>query len=139
MGFNSRQRLVPPIPAVNLLPLMDVLMSILAFFILISMTLTRQQVAIDVELPGVGEGSAVQTASEVLIVGLNREGEISIAGERQTQAQLLAAIEAYLAANSQGSVMLQADRQLSYEQVLQLLGQMREVGGERVSLAINPE
>ncbi|MDY6936032.1 MAG: biopolymer transporter ExbD [Cyanobacteriota bacterium] len=139
MGFNSRQRLVPPMPAVNLLPLMDVLMSILAFFILISMTLTRQQLAIDVELPGVGEGSSVQATSEVLIVGLNREGEISIAGETKTQPQLLAAIEAYLAANPQGSVMLQADRQLSYEQVLQLLGQMREVGGERVSLAINPE
>ena len=139
MGFNSRRRAIPPMPAVNMLPLMDVLMSILAFFILVSMTLTRQQFVVDVELPGVGEGTTVQTTPEPLIVGLNARGEILI-GDRQVSAEeLLATIEAELAANPNSAVMLQADRRSSYEQVLQLLGRMREVGGDRVSLAISPQ
>ncbi|MBE9041258.1 biopolymer transporter ExbD [Oscillatoriales cyanobacterium LEGE 11467] len=138
MGFHSRQRSIPPMPTVNMLPLMDVLMSILAFFILISMTLTHQQFVVDVELPGVGEGTTVGTASEPLIVGLNARGEILIGEQAVTPEQLLATIEAYLAANPNSSVMLQADRRSSYEQVLQLLGRMRQVGGKRVSLAISP-
>jgi biopolymer transport protein ExbD len=38
--------------------------------------------------------------------------------------------------NPQGAVVLNADRKLPYEQVVQVLGKMRDIGGDRVSLAI---
>jgi biopolymer transport protein ExbD len=36
----------------------------------------------------------------------------------------------------QGAVVLNADRKLAYEEVVQILGKMRDIGGDRVSLAI---
>jgi biopolymer transport protein ExbD len=42
----------------------------------------------------------------------------------------------YLQKNPNGAVVLNADRKLPYEQVVQLLGRMRDIGGDRVSLAI---
>jgi biopolymer transport protein ExbD len=45
----------------------------------------------------------------------------------------------YLRKYPNGAVVLNADRKLSYEQVVQLLGRMRDIGGDRVSLAIENE
>jgi biopolymer transport protein ExbD len=45
-------------------------------------------------------------------------------------------MQAYLKQHPQGAVILNADHKLPYEQVVQLLGKMRDIGGDRVSLAI---
>ncbi|NJK42085.1 MAG: hypothetical protein HC934_13530 [Acaryochloridaceae cyanobacterium SU_2_1] len=49
MGFRRRHHSVST-PEINLVPMIDVLMSVLTFFIIISMTLSRQK-AIEVQLP----------------------------------------------------------------------------------------
>ncbi|MEY4520795.1 MAG: hypothetical protein RLZZ499_3395, partial [Cyanobacteriota bacterium] len=36
-----------------------------------------------------------------------------------------------------GAVVLKADNKLPYSRIIEVLGQMREVGGEKVSLAVN--
>jgi biopolymer transport protein ExbD len=46
-------------------------------------------------------------------------------------------MQQYLGSNREGFVILTADRQIPYEQVVQLLGEMREIGGDRVSLAVD--
>jgi biopolymer transport protein ExbD len=46
-------------------------------------------------------------------------------------------MRAYLSKNQLGSIVLKADRNLPYEQVVQVLGKMRDVGGDRVSLALD--
>ncbi|MEC4850364.1 MAG: biopolymer transporter ExbD, partial [Jaaginema sp. PMC 1079.18] len=45
-------------------------------------------------------------------------------------------IRAYLANNETGAVLLIPDEQANYEQALQLLAKMRDIGGDRVSLGI---
>jgi biopolymer transport protein ExbD len=139
MGFKARRRTTTTMPEIQLVPMMDVLMSILAFFIVVSMTLTRQQSAVDVKLPGVKSGTSVTTASSALIVVLDSQGRIWLDDRQLAPQQLEAAIATYLRENPTGTVLLKADRQLPYEQVIQLLGKLRAVGGERVSLAISEE
>jgi biopolymer transport protein ExbD len=46
-------------------------------------------------------------------------------------------MEAYLATYETGIVVLQAEPDVPYEQVVQLLGDMKDIGGDRVSLAID--
>lgn len=139
MGFKARRRPTSTMPEVQLVPMMDVLMSILAFFIVVSMTLTRQQSAVDVTLPGVKSGANVAIANAASIVVLDAEGQIWMGSRQIAPQQLEAEIAAYLKENPQGTVLLKADRQLPYEQVIQLLGQLRAVGGDRVSLAISQD
>lgn len=124
-------------PEVNLVPMMDVLMTVLTFFILTSMTLTGQRTAF-LNLPGVGAGVSEQKApeSEPFEVGLNQQGEILLEGKTISDAQLAETMQSYLAQNPQGSVILKADRELPYEKVEKLLKQMSQFGGSNVSLAI---
>lgn len=139
MGFKARRRQTTAMPEIQLVPMMDVLMSILAFFIVVSMTLTRQPSAVDVQLPGVRSGANLATTSPASIVVLDARGQIWLGDREIAPEQLEAEITAYLQANPTENILLKADRQLPYERVIQLLGQMRAVGGDRVSLAISPE
>jgi biopolymer transport protein ExbD len=135
MRFKSRQS-NDSIPPVDLIPMLNVMLGILAFFVMITMTLSSSQ-GIDVELPS--DQAAVQPDTphpDPIIVTLTAEGQIIVDDEPMSQTQLEAQIRSYLANNETGAVLITADRQLSYERVIQFLGDMKKIGSDRVSLAI---
>ncbi|MBD2035203.1 biopolymer transporter ExbD [Leptolyngbya sp. FACHB-321] len=136
MRFKSKQK-GSELLDVNLIPMMDVLMTVLTFFILISMTLTTQQ-SVDVTLPTASEGTKEQKLPDPLIVGLTRQGQMTVSNTPVTQDQLATQMVEYLNKNPQGAIVLKADNQLAYQKVVQVLGTMQAIGGERVSLAIDP-
>jgi len=136
MNFKQRQNLSST-PQVNLVPMLDVLMSVLTFFIITSMMLTGERLS-NIELPGAG-GGVQQEAIDPLEIGLNQQGEIVIANRTVSEEELAETMQAYLAKNPQGQVILKADRELPYEQILQLLKKMGAIGGRRVSLAIQKQ
>jgi len=121
---------------INLVPMMDVLMTILTFFIILSMTYTSQ-LSVKVTLPTADKGVSQEKTPDPLVVGLNQGGEILLEDKPVNEEQLIAKMQAYLAKSSQGAIVLKADRKLAYENVVQLLGRMRDIGGDRVSLAID--
>lgn len=135
MRFKSRQK-VSQMPEVNLVPMMDVLMTILTFFIIISMTLTTRQNAVNVSLPSANKGLSEQKTPDPLIVTLNRQKQLFLGKQQITEAQLADPMKSYLQKHPNGAVILNADRKLPYEEVVQVLGKMRDIGGDRVSLAI---
>lgn len=134
MRFKSKSNR-SEMPELNLVPMMDVIMTILIFFIIVSMTLTSQQ-AVNVTLPSSGAGGETANTPDPLVVGLNQQRQLIIDGKPATDAQLEQRMRAYLTQNREGAVILKADRGLSYQEVVQVLGKMRDVGGDRVSLAI---
>jgi biopolymer transport protein ExbD len=127
-------------PELNLVPMLDVLMTILTFFIIVSMTLTAGSgSAVKVRLPsaqGDGSGTNLEKLPDPLIISLNQENQLYVRSQLSSLDQAKPEVVNYLKANPQGSVLLRADRQLPYEKVVQILGQLRNVGGDRVSLAI---
>ena len=138
MPLKSRFRAsTSQMPEINLVPMMDVLMTILTFFIIISMTLTAQQQSVNIDLPSTNAGANTVKTPDPLVVGLTNQGVLVIANNPVTDAQLSQQMQAYLQTNPNGAVVLQADKKLPYEQVVQVLGKMRDVGGDRVSLAID--
>jgi biopolymer transport protein ExbD len=134
MMFRSRSA-HNSMPEVNLVPMMDVIMTILTFFIIVSMTLTNFQ-SVDLSLPGSQQGVNRDAPPDPLVVGVSRQGQLMLQNQIIDQAQLDQAIAAYLQKNPKGSILLQADKNLPYQQVVTLLGQLKQRGGERVSLAI---
>lgn len=129
----------PQLPEVNLVPMMDVLMTVLTFFIIISMGMTGQQM-FKVQLPqavaegGMGSDQGISVA--VLVVGLDRDGNLVFEDQPTTWAQLSPQVQAYFAANPEGRLILKADRSLAYRNVAKLLAELRAIGGNRVSLAV---
>lgn len=140
MPRRKRQRFQSQVPEVNLVPMMDVLMTVLTFFIIISMTLTGQQLA-DVRLPrsveGVDREVGIQANSQDrMVVGLTQDGGLVLGEETLTFSQLAPHVRTYFAENPEGTLVLKADRELSYSEVAKLLGELRQIGGNRVSLAV---
>ncbi len=134
MRFKSQQK-KSEMPEVNLVPMMDVLMTILTFFIILAMTLTTQQ-TVNVTLPSASAGAVELKEPDPLIIGLNLQGEILVDDKTVSQAELSQRMQSYLVQNPKGAVILKAADKIPYEQVVKLLGTMRDVGGDRVSLAI---
>lgn len=123
------------LPEINLVPMMDVLMTILVFFIIISMTAEFNQQAVDIQLPSTESGTSAVDQPEPLIVELDPQ-QLFVKGEPVDQAAMAQQIQQYLSENPEGVIVLKADYQLSYQQIVDVLGPMRDVGGAKVSLAI---
>ena len=114
-------------------------MTVLIFFVIISMGMTG------VAINGVTLPQSVENADEAsnnaaenppLVMGLDSQSKLTIEGEPVEVAALAPVIQSYFQSNPNGSILLKADRALPYDNIADLLTQLRAVGGRRVSLAV---
>lgn len=134
MRFKSKA--APPPPQVDLIPMLTVMMGILAFFVVVTLTLGSEKL-IDVQLPAEQPDAAPPSLpADPFIVQLVGENQVQLNGQPVEVDALKGQMEAYLSRNPDNIVFLLPDQDLPYEQVMQFLGEMRSVGGSRVSLAI---
>ena len=106
----------------------------ITFFILAALQLTRQPV-IDVSLP-ISSSSTTQTR-DMWIVKLDAAGEISVRTEDSFQPVALDELDEVFARYPRlaNLIVLYADENVIYNDVLELLDKLREMGGARVALA----
>ena len=131
------------IPTIDLIPMLTVMMGVLAFFVVVSVSLGSEQL-IQVDLPPEQTDdtpTATDIVQEPFVIEMDAAGQQLLNGQPIDTARLSVEIEAYLARNPEKTVYLVPSRDLPYEQVMQFLGEMRGVGGDQVSLALeeNPE
>lgn len=121
---------------VELVPMIDVIFCILIFFILAAVGFSRQQ-AISVDLPKASTGTA--QGRKILMVSLNEFGQVFV--EQQpvvTEEQFKQILQAYRQESPDGVMALYASPNASYNDVVQVLDLLRQVGGDRVALATLP-
>lgn len=124
-------------PEVNLVPMMDVVMTILTFFIIVSMTLTNATVVKEVSLPSTENKKVTENEPpEPLVVGVNKQGQLVLKEAPVGEAELGKQVVEYLTKNPKGAVVLKADKSLSYDKVVKAIAVLRDVGGDKVSLAV---
>ncbi|MEL6158350.1 MAG: biopolymer transporter ExbD [Cyanobacteria bacterium J06623_5] len=126
------------IPKIDLIPMLTVMMGALAFFVVVAVSLSSEQL-IQVDLPPEQADDTpvdVETVKEPFIVEMDANGQELLNGQPIDSDQLAVEIENYLARNADSTVYLLPSRDLPYERVMQFLGDMRSVGGSRVSLAL---
>jgi biopolymer transport protein ExbD len=128
------------LPEINLVPMMDVLMTILTFFIIISMSLTGQQL-LGINLPQstAKPGKEKEAPKQKLVVGLSDKGQAFVGKQNITQDALAKQVGDFLTQNPEGVVMLKADRRLNFKEVADLLKTLRDIGGDRVLLGIEQQ
>ena len=118
---------------IQLIPLIDVIFCILTFFLLAALQFTRQQ-AISVDLPKANTSTTPQTQQR-LIVTIDPVGQIYVEQQPINLDQLPGTLQSYFQANPKALMVLNASRTSSYDDVVQVLDTMRQVGGDRVALA----
>lgn len=142
MRFKQARR-TSKIPDLDLVPMMDVLMSILTFFIISAMSMQGSRSMLNVSLPQAMAsvfGDRTQSNSrplpKPLVVELDLQNQLAVNGFPLAAEQLASQVQAYLMENPQGRVLLKADQRLPYAEVAKVLKSLRAIGGDRVSLAI---
>ncbi|MDJ0600210.1 MAG: biopolymer transporter ExbD [Crocosphaera sp.] len=120
---------------IEILPMIDVIFCILTFFILGAVGLSRQQ-AISLDLPKAASGNPQMR--EMLVVSLDDFGQVYVEKQLVTRNQLFDQIKSYHQLNPEGLMVLHASRNATYNEVIQVLDMLKEVGGDRVALATLP-
>jgi biopolymer transport protein ExbD len=136
--MRFRQHQTNTLPDVDMIPMLNVMMGILAFFVMITMNLANH-VLVDVRLPGKTDSKQpkpLANRDQLFVVELDAQGQASFNDQLLAPEQLNQQIQGYLQQNATGTVFLKPDPKLSYDRVMTQLIQMRSVGGERVSLVI---
>lgn len=136
--MRFRQTENTDIPTIDLIPMLTVMMGVLAFFVVVSVSLSSEQL-IQVDLPPEQANDASSDANasqEPFIVEIDATGQLLLNAAPVEAEPLAAQMETYLARNPDKIIYLVPNRQLPYQDVMKFLGEMRAAGGDRVSLAL---
>lgn len=120
---------------IELIPLIDVIFCILTFFILAAVSLTRQ-FAINTDLPSASTGVAQMRQTK--IVTIDPVGTLYWDEDPIEQLQLEQLVRQFLQESPDGTIVLNAPPYASYDSVVRVLDSLRQVGGDRVALAVTP-
>jgi biopolymer transport protein ExbD len=113
-----------------MLPLIDVVFLLLVVFLYAAVTMVRAHV-VAVELPELLTGEAGRLPA-VLVVGVDREGEVSVAGEPVDRAELIRRLNERSAAEEDLEVLVHADARALHGDVVGVLDAVRAGGLRRV-------
>ncbi len=126
---------------INLTALLDVVFSILAFFILLSSALiVPSRIGVDLPISD-RNGNADQNASDlksedIFLVTLDLNGQMLSNGKLIDSQKLEQNIRQFLATSSKGVVVLSADNvNVPYQLVINRLAELRGIAGNRVAIA----
>ncbi|NET69963.1 MAG: biopolymer transporter ExbD [Sphaerospermopsis sp. SIO1G2] len=124
---------------IQIIPLIDVVFCILTFFLLAAVQFTRQQ-AINIDLPkaSTGTNTFAESRNDILPITIDALGKIFIEKDQVSREELQTKLKNYVETNPSGILVLNASRTATYNDVIETLDLLRQVGGNRVSLGIIP-
>ncbi|MGB2926003.1 MAG: biopolymer transporter ExbD [Limnothrix sp.] len=119
---------------INLVPMIDVIFSILAFFILSTLFLVPST-GLDVSLPEAV--TAQQQAENALTIAIEKDGQIQWQDRNISLTELVAAVQSEVT-NNQNLVVIRADEQVSHGRVVEVMDQLRQITGIKLAIATIP-
>jgi biopolymer transport protein ExbD len=123
----------PELPVqINIVPMIDVVFAVLAFFIVSSLFLTRNE-GLPVTLPGAETAEA--QAQRQVVVTINAAGELSVGNRSVNDAQLLEAIQTLGTLTDGGLVVIRADQSVNYGRVVAVMDRLRSLPGVQLAIA----
>lgn len=123
-----------PKPRVEIINLIDVMITLVAFFMLTTVFAGQQQ-RLELELPVVqnGENNSSLPEHEFLLIELDHDGKLSFQGSHLPLSALPTVL---LEQNPARPVLLRADRTCSYEMVVWIIDQLKATGLNQLALEV---
>ena len=120
---------------VNLTPLIDVMMSLLAIFMITAPLLTT---GIPLDLPK-GDGKTMDSPEKTLDISVDKNGKIYVANQEVKLENLTKKITALVAENPKIQMMISGDRKADYGRVIEVMALLRAAGFNQVGLKTDAE
>ena len=118
---------------INIVPMIDVIFSILAFFIISSMFLSKSE-GLPVNLPQAST-AAVQTETVKLTISIDDEGSLMLDEQAVTLQDLEQAVRDRMKAEPVSVVVLKADKAVEHGQVVEVMDRVRRIEGAKLAIA----
>lgn len=128
MAFHRRNRRIRS--EINLTPLIDVMTSLLAIFMITAPMLTT---GIPLNLPK-GDGKQVQEDEKTLDIAINEKGEIFLGKNQVAYGDFLSKVKAIVGENPKIRMMISADKKAEYGLVVEVMALLRSAGYTQVGL-----
>ena len=118
--------------SLNIIPAIDVIFAILAFFILSSLDLTRSE-GLPVNLPPAVTASAQQDTRITLTIAA--DGTIFLNRNPTSLAEIENAIRPLLVPD-ETTVLINADEQIAHGRVVDVMDRLRQLNGVKIAIAV---
>ena len=120
---------------INILPMIDVIFSILAFFIISSLFLTRSQ-GLPVNLPS---AQTAQVESVQLNITIEADGKMFLDRQPIELNELKSALTEKIQSDSESVVVINADEKVEHGVVVKVMDRLRQVPGATMAIAADRE
>ncbi len=126
----------PEVPTpINIVPMIDVTFSILAFFIMSTLFMTKLD-TLPVNLPKAKNSQTQMTTKASLTI--DQAGVVFLNRQRIQPEQVVEALKKLQQPDQPLIVVLNADRAINYGNAVELLDQVRQVPGVKIAIATKP-
>jgi len=121
---------------INVTPFVDVMLVLLIIFMVTAPMLDQ---GFDVNLPEVADSPGIASDNEPLVVSIDRRGTIRVGRTSVDNPQKLTPVlQQVLKNRDDAQVLLEADQEVDYGRVMQVMAAVRTAGITRVGMATQP-
>jgi biopolymer transport protein ExbD len=121
-----------PIAAINVVPLVDIILVVLIIFMVTAPLVLKP--TIDINLPKASSGDA--SAPTPLNIAVSRDGAISLNGQTSTLADVTAYASKIAQEKPDTAAILQADRSVTLETLTSVIDVVKSAGIKKVAFSI---
>ncbi|MDZ4773410.1 MAG: biopolymer transporter ExbD [Planctomycetota bacterium] len=121
---------------IEIIPLIDIIFFLLATFIMVSLSMTKNQ-GVQVALPSAGAATSLgdqQEMEKAVTLSVSEKGEVFYNKEKITIAQLPMRLQTFKASSKEPKVIINSDGNADWKQVVSVLDEVKKVGIGKVGI-----
>lgn len=121
---------------IEIIPLIDIIFFLLATFIMVSLSMTKNQ-GVNVMLPTAGTAASLGDQQEVekaVTLSVNEKGEVFFNKDKITLAQLPMRLQTLKASSKDPKIIINSDAGADFKHVVGVLDEVRRIGIGKVGI-----
>jgi biopolymer transport protein ExbD len=122
---------------IEIIPLIDIIFFLLATFVMVSLSMTKNQ-GVQVALPAAAAAESLgnpQSKEETATLSVNGAGEVFFNKEKTTLAQLPLRLQTLKSSTRDPRVVINGDSKADFKTVVAVLDEVRKIGISKVGIA----
>ena len=119
---------------IEIIPMIDVMMFLLVFFVLISLNVIPA-LGIKTQLPGSSQTQSLKTPTRQVIVTLAKDGKVLVDGNAVELGSVMSAVKAIPKAGEKPVVIINSDKGAEVQLLIDVMDELKGGGVESVSVA----
>lgn len=121
---------------IEIIPLIDIIFFLLATFIMVSLSMTKNQ-GVQVALPTAGAATSLgdqQEMEKAVTLSVNEKGEVFFNKDKITIAQLPMRLQVFKSSSKEPKVVINSDAAADWKHVVAVLDEVKKIGIAKVGI-----